>query len=108
LFGRFTREDLLHESSRLSQKPPLTKAGRALQKHSDEGSAFFTKPSGILNPATYNRAGVAYVRGILDDPAARVVRYRHKIYGEIVDIRLPSRHGLRFRANGTFMGFLDP
>jgi filamentous hemagglutinin len=80
----------------------LTKAGRALQKHSGRsGSAFNTSAT---KAADLNKAGQNIVDQIVNNP--RSVEKGNRLGG--IDIFATDGRGLRFNADGTFRGFLEP
>ncbi len=82
---------------------PLTVAGRALAKHnpiSRPGSAF---PIPTGNPAAVNDLAHEVVGEILSNPGTvKIPR------GGVYDIVAPDGRGLRFNADGTLKGFLEP
>ncbi len=62
----------------------------------------------MRNPAAYNALGAQYVDLILNDSSTTFRKRLIPVYGEVHEYRLPSGHGVRYRASGEFMGFLDP
>lgn len=84
----------------------FTFAGRALQKHgSRPGSAFPTLGG---NPATLNPAGRQIVDNILGDPGAVMRTGSNARVGDYVDIVATDGRGIRYRTDGSFVGFLEP
>ncbi len=84
----------------------LTKAGRALQKHSGRpGSAFSVANGG---PSVINAQGRSIVDSILNNPASHFTQRNDSRYGHITDIVAPDGRGLRFSAKGELIGFLEP
>ena len=84
----------------------FTFAGRALQKHgSRPGSAF---PALGGNPATLNAAGRQIVDQILSDPGAVMRTGSNARVGDYVDIIASDGRGIRYRTDGSFVGFLEP
>jgi RHS repeat-associated protein len=84
---------------------PETRVGSAIQSHATRPGTSFTSASTVGERA---RQGAAFIHGLLNDPRAQVTSRMHRAYGAIVDVRLPSGVGARWRADGTFMGVLDP
>ncbi len=86
----------------------LTKAGRALQKHSSRSGSVYVRPTGKLNPANYNRVGQEVAEDILTTPGS-ITQYRHHSrYGYIYEVKAPDGRALRFDSDGILMGFLEP
>ncbi len=84
----------------------LTLAGRALQKHGNrEGSAF---PRAQGNPAAVNEQAKSVVDEILNNPATTVTQRTAGRFGTVTDVVAPDGRGLRYDANGKFIGFLEP
>ncbi|HED66643.1 MAG TPA: hypothetical protein ENJ09_13935 [Planctomycetes bacterium] len=80
----------------------LTKAGRALQKHSSRpGSAFSTAAS---RAGDLNAAGQSIVDDILTAPGS--LQRENRLGG--IDVLAPGGRGVRFNPNGSFRGFLEP
>ncbi|QTA87441.1 hypothetical protein [Desulfonema magnum] len=102
---RFSKDDLLM-SAGLPNRSELTKAGRALQKHGNRTSSAFPKVSG--NPEEIDRVAQGVVKAILNTPNCSHTCRRHARFGEITDIRTPDGRGIRYDADGNFIGFLEP
>ncbi|MBX8547547.1 hemagglutinin repeat-containing protein [Pseudomonas cichorii] len=84
----------------------LSLAGRALQKHgSREGSAF---PSVKGSPSEINAQGQKIADEILNNPASTVTHKDTGRFGKVMDIVAPDGRGLRYDANGKFIGLLEP
>ncbi|SDB51338.1 hemagglutinin repeat-containing protein [Pseudomonas sp. NFACC13-1] len=84
----------------------LSLAGRALQKHgSREGSAF---PSVKGSPSEINAQGQKIADEILSNPATTVAYKDTGRFGKVMDVIAPDGRGLRYDANGKFIGLLEP
>lgn len=84
----------------------LSLAGRALQKHgSREGSAF---PSVKGSPSEINAQGQKIAQDILSNPASTITYKNTGRFGKVMDIVAPDGRGLRYDANGKFIGLLEP
>ena len=82
---------------------PLTVAGRALAKHnpvSRPGSAF---PPTSGGPAALNERAHEVVGDILAHPRSVCIDR-----GNVWDIVSPDGRGVRFHADGSLKGFLEP
>jgi RHS repeat-associated protein len=80
----------------------LTKAGRALQKHSSRpGSAFSTSAT---RAGDLNAVGQSLVDDILTVPGS--MQRGNRLGG--VDFLGPDGRGIRFNPDGSFRGFLEP
>lgn len=102
----FRSVDELSQAAAAADRGGLSAAGRALQKHGGrEGSAF---PPVSGNPASINRQGQSVVDDILTSPGSMTVTRNHARYGEVMEVRAPDGRGVRYDANGKFMGFLEP
>jgi hypothetical protein len=83
-------------------KSGLTHAARAWEKHAGRpGGVFLPLRGGI---ADKNRVANDYVLDVLTNPAAS----RRDLGRGGVEFRLPNESGIRFNADGSFSGFLDP
>lgn len=98
--------DKLLESAISHDRGGLTKAGRALQKHGNRFASYFLKTKG--NPSNINRQAYDIVYNIINNPDRGVMRRYHPRFGDIVEIRSPDGHGIRYDASGNFIGFLEP
>ncbi len=94
--------DKLSNAARAADKNNLTKAGRALQKHSDRTGSAFDAPSKKANDL--NRQGQDIVDDILTNPGSS--RRPNKLGGE--DVIAPDGRGVRYNPDGSFRGFLEP
>jgi len=85
------------------KRGPLTVAGRALAKHNplSRPGSIFPVPTG--DPATINLLAQEVVAALLSDPdTVKVDR------GNVYDLIAPDGRGLRFQADRTLKGFLEP
>ena len=98
--------DMSHAGT-LSDKGPLSKAGRALQKKTDRLGSVFPKPKGT--PQEVNMQGQRVLDDILNHPDKCILKEPHLNFGEVLDIWHPNGHGARFTTDGKKMiGFLEP
>jgi len=103
--GAPSLDDLLRAAG-AAERGGLTVAGRALQKHGGRpGSAF---PAARGNPAQINAAGQGIVKDILTSPGSTTTTRHHARFGDVTEIRAPDGRGVRYDANGGFIGFLEP
>lgn len=84
----------------------LSAAGRALQKHGGRDDSAF--PSAKGNPAAINDQGQQIVDGILNNPDSTVTQRNTGRFGNVIDITAPNGLGVRYSADGKFIGFLEP
>lgn len=84
----------------------LTVYGRALTKHANRpGSAFAPLRGNIYE---INRRASEIAASIRLDPNTTISFRHHALYGHLVEYRAPDGRGLRYKADGEFMGFLEP
>jgi hypothetical protein len=104
--GRALSVDDLSRAAAAPDRGGLTAAGRALQKHGGrDGSAF---PAARGNPNQINGAGQKIVDDILTNPGSTTTTRHHARFGDVIEIRAPDGRGLRYDADGKFIGFLEP
>ncbi len=88
----------------------LTRAGRALQKHSSRKGSVFTRTGTTLK--TLNQEGQAIVVEILGDPRTKFIADVAKENGKIISVIDAIAYdglGMRFNGNATrFIGFREP
>ena len=94
--------DELSNAARAADRNDLTKAGRALQKHSDRTGTAFEASS--KKASDLNRQGRDVVDDILTNPGS--VRRPNSLGGE--DVVAPGGRGVRYNPDGSFRGFLEP
>ena len=98
--------DELSQAAAAADRGGLTAAGRALQKHGGrEGSAF---PAAKGNPLSVNQQGQHAVDDILTSPGSATVTRNHARFGQVTEVRAPDGRGVRYGADGKFIGFLEP
>lgn len=98
--------DELSQAAAAADRGGLTAAGRALQKHGGrEGSAF---PAAKGNPLSVNQQGQHAVDNILTSPGSTTVTRNHARFGQVTEVRAPDGRGVRYGADGKFIGFLEP
>ncbi|MGA1813816.1 beta-1,3-glucanase family protein [Frondihabitans sp. 4ASC-45] len=100
MFGRFSGLEL-RQAAQAADRAGFTQAGRALQKHSDRVGSVFRGLSTGTTPQR-NQQGLALFDEILND-AQRTDTLTNVIH--VFDSR---GRGLRFKIDGSFMGFLEP
>jgi RHS repeat-associated protein len=96
--------DELSKAASKSDRGGLTKAGRALQKHSVRPGSAFPKVSG----KELNTVGQDIVDDILTNPDSTTVVRHHARFGEVTEVVAPDGRGVRYDSLGEFMGFLEP
>ncbi|MBY0510064.1 MAG: RHS repeat-associated core domain-containing protein [Rhodospirillaceae bacterium] len=94
-------DDLSRAAAR-ADRNGLTKAGRGLQKHGDRPGSAFPQTKG--GPNALNPTGQNVVDDILTTPGSQSTPNR--LGG--IDVIAPDGRGLRFDADGSFRGFLEP
>ena len=98
--------DKLSKAGQVMDRAGLTKAGRALEKHGNRAGTVFPKATG--NTVTKNLQGQFHLDDILTHPRSRQSQWKHRSFGDILDIQVPGQGGARFSQNGHFIGFLEP
>ena len=86
----------------------LSKAGRAMQKHSERINPTFLKPTGA--PHDVNMQGQRMLDEILNHPNKIIsIETPLTLDMEVIDVFIPNGHGARFTKDGKKMiGFLEP
>lgn len=59
-------------------------------------------------PCDINQTAQDIARDILTNPGNTTTTRHHARLGEVTEIRAPDGRGVRFDANGNFIGFLEP
>ena len=76
-------------------------------KHGYREGSIFPKPVGT--PLEVNQHGQKVLESILNHPEKKVIQYKHKLHGPVIEIEAPQLGGIRFNGDGTEMiGFLEP
>lgn len=95
----------------IADRNGLTRAGRALQKHTHRASSGAFTRSGD-SASALNSAGQEIVDQIVSAPEARIVGRTIREHGQplqVIDVIAPDGRGVRFVArDGTLRGFLEP
>jgi RHS repeat-associated protein len=98
--------DALSKAAGVADRGGLTAAGRHLAKHGGRpGSAF---PATKGDPSRINRTAQDIVDDILTSPGATRSSRHTGRFGEVTEVGAPDGRGIRYRANGDFVGFLEP
>jgi len=100
--------DDLSTAARVADRGGLTAAGRALTKHARgqrAGSQLFPELSGSVDDI--NRAAGDIVDDILTNPQSTATVIKRGRFKGGVDMYDPSGRGVRYDANGNFVGFLE-
>ncbi|MEM6455709.1 MAG: hypothetical protein AAF772_11490, partial [Acidobacteriota bacterium] len=109
-FGKFTLSSSLTRSltdAALSVgKGGVSVITRAIQKHAGRAGSAFSRVSGNL--ASRNEAGRRLARDILENPLSSARKHETPRFGEVIDVETPDGRGLRFSADGKFIGLLEP
>ena len=77
-----------------------------MQKHGSRDDSAFPAAKG--NPAAINEQGQKIVDEILNDPGRTVEQLNRGRYGDVIEVRASDGRGIRFGADGKFIGFLEP
>jgi filamentous hemagglutinin len=104
--GSFLSLDDFANAAAKPDKGLLTGAGRAAQKHGSRPGSAFPPTSG--SPANINAVGQDIAVEILTNPGTTFVQRHHTKFGTIIEFYAPDGRGVRFDANGKFIGFLEP
>lgn len=84
----------------------LSRAGRSLRKHGSREGTVFPLPKGT--PAEVNRQAQEIMKQIINHPHRKVTSYLHGRHGKIIHVQTPDGKGIRYRADGRFIGFMGP
>lgn len=98
--------DALSSAAAAGDRGGLTAAGRALQKHGGRPSSAF--PAARGNPAQINQARQNIVDDILNASGSTQTMRSTDRFGDVVEVVAPDGRGVRFSADGKFIGFLEP
>jgi hypothetical protein len=96
----------LSDASKVIDRAGFTKAGRGLMKHGYREKTVFPKPTG--NPSHINEHGQKILDSILNHPERTVSVQETSKHGHAIDIFAPNLGGVRYNAQGEFIGFLEP
>ncbi|HET6893718.1 MAG TPA: hypothetical protein VFH31_21655, partial [Pyrinomonadaceae bacterium] len=103
IFGRKV-EDLALAASNPINKEGLTEAARALTKHASGQRSTGTFPPLSGGIEKQNEIAKSIVNEIITNPESK---FRNLGRGGL-EVRAPDGRGLRFNADGSFSGFIDP
>lgn len=95
--------EVLSKACQVMDRGGLTKAGRALQKHGGRPGSIFPKPSG--NVTKINQHGQDILDRILTHPDNKSSFWKHRSFGDVVDISIPGQGGARFRRKVISLDF---
>jgi len=100
-------KDKLYEVATKANSAGLSPAGRAFQKHSQRpGTSFIGEVTG--NAAKNSAQGANYLKEILYNPNSAATVRVHKVFGQVLDVRLPNGVGARWSSDfNSFIGFLE-
>jgi hypothetical protein len=97
----------MSEAGKVLDRGGLTKAGRGLAKHGGRQDSVFPKPIG--SPKQINKQGQKILNEILNHPERQTIYRDHKVFGSVIDIKVPRLGGVRFSSDQSIMhGFLEP
>ncbi|MFA5506826.1 MAG: hypothetical protein WC423_15450 [Vulcanimicrobiota bacterium] len=103
--GGFSRLALLNAAIATGKGGSLTRIGHAIAKHGGRTQSRIVCPPG--NESVINPYAQEFGKRILNSIRSRPTSRHHARYGQIIDIKKPGDFGLRFKADGTFMGILE-
>jgi filamentous hemagglutinin len=94
------------DSGKILDRGGLTKSGRGLMKHGyREGSAY---PKPVGNVEQINEHGQKILESILNHPEKKISKYTHKRFGEIIEVVVPGKGGVRFTNDWEMIHFMEP
>ncbi len=96
----------LADAGKVYDRAGLTKAGRALAKHGGRENSVFPKPKG--NAMEINQLGQLILESVLNDPNKIIIYQNLPKFGDVIDIKIQGKYGVRYYKNGDFIGFLEP
>ena len=94
--------DLQNAANQPINDSGLSAAARAWDKHAGRPGGTFEPLTGSITDK--NAAASEFVNQVLNDPSTT----QTNLSRGGVDVRLPNGQGIRFNADGSFSGFLDP
>ena len=101
--------DDLSRAAGAADRGGLTAAGRALQKHGVGQEVRSPLREGTPRRSTkLGRGSWMIVDDILTSPGSTTTTRHHARFGDVTEIRAPDGRGVRYDANGVFIGFLEP
>lgn len=87
----------------LYKKP--TNKNNSLAKHRGRQGIF---PMPKEAPLQINQQGQKILESIINHPTRQIIHKNTKNFGEIIDIYAPGIRGVRYKASGELVGFLEP
>jgi hypothetical protein len=48
------------------------------------------------------------LESILNNPKKTIITHNLPKFGEVIDIKIPGKYGVRYYKNGELIGFLEP
>ena len=97
---------MLSRAGQVMDRNGLTKAGRALEKHSSRNGSVFPKVTG--SAFNKNIQAQYHLDNILTHPGSKIRNWNHRDFGKIIDFEVARLGGARFYQNGGFIGLLEP
>ena len=94
--------ELVNSANKPVNAQGLSEAARAWEKHAGRQGGTFDPLKG--NVTQKNAAASEFVKGVLENPNT----IRTELSRGGVEYRLPNGQGIRYNADGSFSGFLDP
>jgi hypothetical protein len=98
------QEDLLSRATQAS-RGGVSEAGRALQSHACREGSWLAERAAGGNAAQNTAAAHQALQEIL--AGGQVVQETHPVWNEIIVVRLPNGAGAVWKADGTFITFLE-
>lgn len=95
-----------HGEKSISIKRGVTPVGRALQKHSARATSIFYGMSNSGNAAANSAIGKDYLANILANGTKTTDI--HPVFNEVIKFRLSDGTGAWWKADGSFIGLLEP
>ncbi|GKX61438.1 hypothetical protein SOASR032_00070 [Pragia fontium] len=101
-FDQFKKDDLVEAAEKPINNQGMSAAARAWEKHAGRPGGVFEPLKG--NPAQKNEAASRFVNEVLNNKGT----IKTDLSRGGVEYRLPDGRGIRYNADGSFSGFLDP
>lgn len=95
-------DDLVRSANRPVNDTGLSAAARKLASHAQRKGGTFEKPTGSVSQQ--NAQAEKVLREILNNPGSE----RTALSRGGFEVRMPNGQGVRYEADGSFSGFLDP
>lgn len=101
-FSPTTKDNLISSANKPINGQGMSAAARAWEKHAGREGGTFEPLKG--NVAQKNESASKFVNDVLSNPGT----VKTELSRGGVEYRLPSGQGIRYNADGSFSGFLDP